>query len=345
MNLAAFAVLLGVFQAVALRDDPEVTGFVHSEVKMGVQFRISLYCEDRATAERAFAAAFAELTRLENVFSDYDPESETRWIDSQPAGQLIKISSDMQLLLHRSLELHQLTEGYFDVALGTLTKLWRESRRSGQVPTPEASEVAAANCGSHHLELRDQESVKKRLAGVELDFGGIAKGYAADGVLRLLNERFGITRVLVDASGDLVAGDAPPGQPGWIVGLSRPDGQQGLLTRIYLKNEALASSGDSKQFMQVAQQRWSHLLDPHEKTPIIGQNLTLVLAEDGTTADALASALAVCPAETFRRIEANFPEIAAVRYQRRAAEAEIQVIETAGWKNEVQKRLVQHTEK
>lgn len=298
---------------------------------MGVRFRISLYSPNSAVAEQAFAAAFAEIARLEQVFSDYRDSSEARTLDHGPLETPLPLSPDMQTLLQCCVELHQQTDGYFDVTLGALTKPWRAARRAQHPPNAAELALAKTRVGMELLQLTDNAQLLKRTPGFELDFGGIAKGYAADQVLRLLAERFRITRVLVDASGDLVAGDPPPGKLGWLVGLARPANEPGPLTRILLANQALAGSGDANQFLLADQTRWSHLLDPLKREPILGQNLTLVLAPDGTTADALASALSVCPAENFPLILERFPRVAAKRYRQLADATDLEVLESAGW--------------
>lgn len=309
----------------------ELQGFVKEEVHMGVRFRISLYCVSPAVAEQAFPAAFAEIARLEQVFSDYRDDSETRRLDHGPLDTPLPLSADMHHLLLRSVDLHRQTLGYFDVTLGALTKPWRAARRANRPPTEMELAVAKTRVGMELLELTQPATLSKRPPGCELDFGGIAKGYAADRVLRLLAEQFKVTRVLVDASGDLVAGDPPPGQRGWQVGLARPAKEPGKLRRILLANHALAGSGDANQFLLADQARWSHLLDPLRRQPIVGRNLTLVLAPDGTTADALASALSVCPQEKFSLILDSFPQVEAKRYRQLTDDRVLEVLESPGW--------------
>jgi thiamine biosynthesis lipoprotein len=309
----------------------ELQGFVKEEAHMGVRFRISLYCASPNLAEQAFAAGFAEIARLEQVFSDYRDDSETRRLDHGPLDTPLSLSADMHHLLLRSVDLNHRTLGYFDVTLGALTKPWRAARKANRPPTDEELAIAQTRVGMELLEFTETPALIKRAPGCELDFGGIAKGYAADQVLRLLAEKFGVTRVLIDASGDLVAGDPPPGQQGWQVGLARPADEPGKLRRILLANQALAGSGDASQFLLADQTRWSHLLDPLRREPIVGRNLTLVFAPDGTTADALASALSVCPAEKFQLIVAAFPQVDAKRYRQLADDRDREVLESPQW--------------
>lgn len=347
-----FAVLLAVMLVVfpnsrlqrvsafqAETQPPRLEGFAKSQVHMGVQFQISLYATDEEVAEQAFAASFAEIARLERVFSDYNNDSEARRIDARRCETSIELSPDMQRLLEKSLAVNQNTNGYFDVTLGALTKLWRAARREKKAPESEALRSASDRVGSHRLQLSHNQLLKNS-PGVELDFGGIAKGDAADQVLSLLKQQFGITRVLIDASGDLVAGDPPPNQPGWVIGLSRPADDPSPMPRVYLANRALASSGDSTQFLEVDRTRWSHLLNPHTKTPIIGQNLTLVWADDGATADALASALAICPGDEFQTIANRFPNVAACVYRRATADQTTEVLQTENWNPTIQDQQV-----
>jgi thiamine biosynthesis lipoprotein len=317
-----------------------LVGFTKSEVHMGVRFQISLYTTDEARAEQAFAASFAEIARLEQVFSDYKSESEARRIDLATCDVAIEVSPDMQRVLSHSLAIHHATNGYFDVTLGSLTKLWRTARREKRPPAPAALATAGQRVGSHLLDLQERHLVK-RSPGVELDFGGIAKGDAADQALNLLRQKFGITHVLVDASGDLVAGDPPPNQVGWVIELERPADDPGPRTRVSLANQALASSGDSVQFLETDQARWSHLLNPHTKTPIVGQNLTLVWADTGATADALASALAICPAQEFAAITARFPGLVASVYRRTSSDQPTEVLQTENWHEWIREKRIE----
>jgi thiamine biosynthesis lipoprotein len=319
--------------------DRTLEGFVGQRVLMGVRFRITLYAADQKEAEVALEAAFEEIRRLEKIFSDYDPTSETRRFDQAPDQVLFPASSEFFELIRAAEQHNRATDGYFDVTLGRLTKVWRVARREKRLPDSEQLELAKRQIGMEAIRLVPPRQVARDRT-VELDFGGIAKGYAADKALELMRTNYGLARALIDASGDLVAGEPPPGKPGWIVGLSKPEGTAGLLQRIYLKRQALASSGDSTQFLQVDRQRWSHLLDPVSGEPIHGQNLTLVLAPSGATADALASAFAVCPEHVFKTIATRYPEVHARRFHRGELESPIQELETSGWKQAIQEILV-----
>ena len=177
--------------------------------------------------------------------------------------------------------------GAFDVTVGPVVKLWRRTRRTRELPDP--ADLAAArervDWNAVALDERDRTVTIAR-PGVRLDLGGIAKGYAADAALAALREH-GITRALIDAGGDLVAGDPPPGGDGWTVAVG--EGGETLA----LANAAIATSGDAYKFTEVAGVRYSHIVNPRTGLGLTDQSTVTVLAGDGMTADALASAVSV----------------------------------------------------
>jgi thiamine biosynthesis lipoprotein len=128
---------------------------------------------------------------------------------------------------------------------------------------------------------------------MRLDFGGIAKGYAADEAVRVLRAR-GLTRVLVAAAGDVTTGDAPPGQAGWRVEFGASDISNAPPARTaWLRNSALASSGDVYQRLEIEGRRYSHILNPRTGIGLTDHSLVTVLATHGITADALATSVSV----------------------------------------------------
>jgi len=307
-------------------------GFSKSEIKMGVRFRISLYATDAVAAEAAFEAAFEEIDLIEKVFTDYDPSSEVNRLCHLPAGAAFPASSTFIQLTILSRELHSKTGGYFDVTLGRLTKVWRQARRLQRMPTQEEVNLAKDNVGmGRFLINEDQALFRKGVGDFDFDFGGIAKGYAADRVLIRLKKDHDIQRVLVDASGDLTAGSPPPGQRGWVVGLAKLNPRDGLQTKVYLVNSSLASSGDANQFLQAGGVRRSHLINPLTKQAVDFQHVTIVHATSGSVADGLASALSVCPSDKFQDIVQQFPEAEAFRVTKSEGNAKSVSIQSTGW--------------
>jgi thiamine biosynthesis lipoprotein len=279
--------------------------FAKSEPHMGVEFEIVLYARDEAQAETAFTRAFARIADLDRKLSDYSLESELSKLSAQaPTKAPVDLSNDLFTVLQASQKLAAESEGAFDITIGPLTKLWRRARRQKEVPTAEAITKARAAVGYRNLVL-DTKAKTATLMKPEmrLDLGGIAKGYAADAALAEIKQ-LDLTRALVRASGDIAAGDAPPNEAGWKVGLAplNPDDPPTIF--VSLVNQAISTSGEARQHLIVDGKRYSHLIDPRTGNPLTGRMSTTVIAPRSTDADALASAVAVLgPEQGFKLIE------------------------------------------
>src|SRR5207253_10014235 len=149
-------------------------------------------------------------------------------------------------------------------------------------------------------------TVQLTVEGMLLDLGAIAKGYAAEAALEVLR-RYGLTRALVAASGDIAAGDPPPGTRGWKVGIAPLDDPNAEPSRFVLLNHAAVStSGDTEQYVEIDGKRYSHIVDPHTGIGVTRRSSATVVARDGTTADGLDTAVSVLgPEEGLGLIEAT----------------------------------------
>lgn len=253
---------------------------------MGTLFRIVACAPDSGSGAEAADAAFARIRELEAALGDYDPDGEvSRIARAYEPGVPVEVSADLARGLELAGEWWERTGGHFDASLGAMTRLWRRSMRRGSLPDSASLAAARAASGWRHVRV-DGRTVTFLVAGVRLDFGGIGKGMAADEALRVLRSH-GITRAVVDAGGDVVAGEAPPDAPGWIVALPEESGGG----RVYLENGALATSGDRYRHVEVDGVRYSHILDPETGTGRVGGRTVSVLARDGAAADALATAV------------------------------------------------------
>ncbi len=202
----------------------------------------------------------------------------------------MSVSEDLTTLLARSEEISRMTKGAFDPTVGPYVRLWRRAQRSRELPDAERVAAAARAVGVEHVELREG-SARLLVEGMRLDLGAIAKGYALDEALRVLRDH-GIDRALLDGGGDVLAGAPPPHVSGWVIAV-RPLGQDGPAWAMELDRQALATSGDASLFVVIDGERYSHLIDPRTGEALRGSRAATVVAPDGATADALASAVCV----------------------------------------------------
>jgi thiamine biosynthesis lipoprotein len=288
--------LLSAFLGLALLPvgTPRLTRFTFTEVHMGTRFRIVLYAPDEAIAKLGAKAAFARAAELDNIMSDYKPASELMRLCQKAGGEPVKVSEDLFAILVRAQEVSRRSKGAFDVTVGPLVRLWRRARRTRKLPDPRELEKALKLVGFDKIRLDPEgRTVQLLVAGMLLDLGGIAKGYAAEEMMAVLR-RYGITRALVSASGDIVAGDAPPDAPGWKIGLAPlldPDGEPEHY--LLLKHAAVSTAGDAQQHVEIDGKRYSHIIDPRTGQAVVGRSSVSVIAPDGTTTDGLDTALSV----------------------------------------------------
>jgi thiamine biosynthesis lipoprotein len=261
---------------------------------MGVPFKIILYAPNQETANAAFAAAFSRIAQLDRALSDYDPESElSRLSRTAPSEVGVRVSDDLWAVLARSQQLAAETRGAFDVTVGPYIRLWRRARRSKQLPSPERLLQARAAVGHEHLKLDARRYTARLLVpDMRLDLGGIAMGYAVDEALEVLRAR-GITRALVDASGDIGVGDPPPGQAGWTIDVAPLSADGPPARQISLAGAAVTTSGDAFQHVEIDGRRYSHIVDPRTGMGLTDRSGVTVIARDCITADSLATAVSV----------------------------------------------------
>jgi thiamine biosynthesis lipoprotein len=274
--------------------DAPLVRFESTQPQMGVPFTIILYAADETTANGAFEAAFARISQLNAILSDYDPASElSRLSRTSPSPQSVPLSEDLWRVLAASHDLSLRTDGAFDVTIGPCVRLWRRSKRQKQLPTDEQLAAARAAVDYRNLRLDTTHRTAQLVAPhMRLDLGGIAMGYAVDEALQVLRNH-GVSSALIDASGDIGVSDPPPGKDGWTIRVV-PLSADGTPTReITLSNAAVTTSGDAFQYVELGGQRYSHIVDPRTGLGLTDRIGVTVIARDCITADSLATAVSV----------------------------------------------------
>jgi len=285
------------------------TRFEFEHAAMGVTFRYILYCEQKETAEKLFQAARQRVEELNQSLSDYLQESETNQLcRSAPHSQPQRVSPDLYRVVSRSLEFSRLTNGAFDATVGPASHAWRKAIKRNRLPAPEKIAELLPFIGANKVELTPPNQIRLTVPNMQLDFGGIAQGDAADQVAAIFIAG-GIKAALIDASGDIRAIGSPPDTQGWpieIPGLS-PD----VSSTVCLKDRSISTSGDREQRLVIEGIRYSHIVDPRTAEAVKQSVQATVIAPDATSADALASALCVLTPEEGKKLIASLPGVEA----------------------------------
>lgn len=277
----------------------------YRQVHMGTEARIVLYAPDSATAERAARAAFSRVAELDSALSDYRFDSELMRLREGAGGPPVKVSDDLIAVLARAQSIAIETNGAFDITVGPYVVLWREARRSRTLPAPPALVDASTRVGFRLIEIDTlTRSVRLARAGMRLDLGGIAKGYAVDQAFDILRVH-GLPRALVSLGGEIHVGDPPPGEEGWGIGIVNV---RGIRRALPVKTAAVSSSGDSEQFVEIGGRRYSHVVDPRSGMALVNGATATVIAPDAMSADAFATAVTVLEGEARAAFIAAHPE-------------------------------------
>jgi thiamine biosynthesis lipoprotein len=277
----------------------------YTQIHMGLPVRIVAYA-DEPKASDAARAAFNRIGVLDRMMSDYRPDSELRRLE-HTADAWVPVSRELFNTIERAREIAQATDGAFDPSVGPLVALWRETRTTGRLPGAKTLGAARSRTGWRKLELDSSRRMVRIPAGMRLDLGGIAKGYIIQEALRTLRSR-GVRRALVEAGGDIVVGDAPPGRAGWDI--DTPGADAAFARRAKrLTNAAIATSGPTAQSLEIDGVRYSHVIDPRTGLGVTNPFVARVIAKDASTADALATALTVLGPAGVADVRARFPGV------------------------------------
>jgi thiamine biosynthesis lipoprotein len=265
-----------------------------TEPQMGTQMRLVAYTDNEARARTAMRAAFDRVADLNGTLSDYQPTSELMRLCARAGQGPVAISPDLFRILDVAQTLARRTNGAFDVTSGPLTHLWRRARRFSEVPATSRVTEARALSGFHHLHLdAAKNTATLDTPGMALDLGGLAKGYAADEAIAVL-ESHGLTRALAALGGDIVVSAPPPERDGWSIDVSALDAPGAPHpTALVLRDAAISTAGDAEQWMTADGVRYSHILDPRTGWPMTIRSSTTVIARRGLDADRLDTAIAV----------------------------------------------------
>lgn len=290
----------GVLQQGIAADATEtLQRYEFQEKQMGVPCDLVLYAPSEEVANGVSKLVYERISALNRLFSDYEPESELMRLSRiSGRGQKFPVSPEMLEILEEAQGLSEESGGTFDVTVGPLVKLWRKSRRVRELPPVEELAAARKSVGYQFVEI-DHEGRTTTLVkpGMQLDLGGIAKGYAAQVAIDLLKEK-GIRQALCAMAGDIVVSEPPPGKAGWRIGIAPLEDGDGEPERfVLLKNLAISTSGDSQQFVVIDGVRYSHILDPRTGLGLTTSSSVTVITPRGSTADGLGKTLSVLPPE------------------------------------------------
>jgi FAD:protein FMN transferase len=246
---------------------------------MGSTFSIAAFGTDRSNLTATVESALEEARRLDRMLSNYRPDSEWSAVNKN-AAQGVTVSQELFDLLAACVGYSQLSEGAFDITVGPLMRVWGFYKGSGRMPHRAEVRTALARIGYQNIDLQPAtRTVRFRKPGLEMDPGGIGKGYAVDRMAAILRAG-GVNAALINAGGSSMYGIGnPPDEPrGWKVVIRDPKRAEKHVTELFLKNQSMSTSGNYEKFFQVGKRIYSHIMDPRTGYPAPGMYSVSVIA-------------------------------------------------------------------
>jgi thiamine biosynthesis lipoprotein len=271
---------------------------------MAATFEVIIAQEDARYAGQAARAAFDELNRLEAELSRFLENSDISRINNLPANKPLRLGLPAFECLQLSAKIYAETNGAFDVTVGTLLNCWRAKDGTPRTPSQNQLNLARKHTGMHLVKLDQADyTVQLSTSPVQIDLGGIGKGYAVDRMAELLRE-WGINTALISGGySSVLALNAPPEMKGWPLTLSNPDNRKQTLAHLYLQHKSLSASGLKKG---------RHIVDPRTAQPVTGKLAAWASAADAATSDALSTAFMVMTPDEIRQYCSRHPGVLAM---------------------------------
>jgi thiamine biosynthesis lipoprotein len=278
---------------------------------MGTRGTITIYGLGDEEAGAAAAEAAGEMHRIESVMSTWKEESEISRLNRDSGGKPVRVSAELFILLEKAYRYSELTGGAFDVTAMPVVRLW--GFHGGEAKLPAESEISEAlgKVGWKRMVLDRADTTVTLTGGCEIDLAGIGKGYAVDRCADILKAH-GAERALVDLGGNMFAIGHPPGREYWSIGIRDPQDQSGVIGKLLIRDEAVATSGNYENFVIIDGKRYGHIVDPRTGTTVDHVLGVTVIAPSATESDALSTGMFVLGPEEGRRVGETLPGTSAV---------------------------------
>ena len=259
---------------------------------MGSAFEFKVTAPDEGSGKELLHDCVDEVRRIEKLLTEFSPDSETSLINMNAGKEPVLVSEETYSLLRRSVDISLMTNGAFDITAGVLKKLYDFKKSEVEIPPDNIITDALNRTGYKKIKLLPGNKVFLEKKGMHIGFGAIGKGYAADRVRKIMEEK-GVQSGVINASGDLTAWGKRPNGENWRAGIAHPDKTEEILLWLPLDGSSIATSGDYEQFFKKDGIRYSHNIDPKSGLPVRGIKSVSVISPAAELSDALATAVTI----------------------------------------------------
>src|SRR6218665_2207411 len=279
---------------------------------MGGRFDISIVAKDSLSAEQNIDEVIAEITRIENLISDWKPDSQVSEVNYNAGIKPIKVDREVFELAQRAIKLSEITNGGFDVSFAAMDRIWKFDGSMTQMPSVEAIKKSVEKVGYKNIILDSTEStIFLKLKGMKIGFGALGEGYATDKCRAMMIQK-GIQAGIINGSGDMSTWGKQPNGNDWKIGITNPFKPEKILAAIPLKDGAITTSGSYEKFVVFNGKRYSHIINPSTGYPATGLCSVTVVGPNAETANGLSTSMMVLGQKNGMDLLQKFPQYSCV---------------------------------
>lgn len=279
---------------------------------MGSRFDITIVAQDSATAENHIDTIIAEVDRIENLISDWRPDTQVSEVNKNAGIKPVKVDPEVFALTERAIQLSKRTQGAFDISFAAMDRIWKFDGSMQTMPTTEAIKNSVDKVGYKNIILnRKKSTIFLRRKGMKIGFGALGEGYAADKCRAMMLAK-GVPAGIVNGSGDMNTwGTQPDGNP-WTVGLTDPKDKESLFAILPVTQGAVVTSGNYQKFVVFNGIRYSHIINPKTGYPASGLSSVTIFGPSAEAANGFSTSIMVLGKESGIKLLQQYPDYSGI---------------------------------
>jgi len=275
---------------------------------MGGRFDITIVAKDSITAEMNIDTVISEISRIENLISDWKPASQISQVNANAGVHPVQVDAEVFALTERALELSKITNGAFDISFAAMDRIWKFDGSMTVMPSEEAIKKSVEKVGYENIILDKKNStIFLKNKGMKIGFGALGEGYAADKCRDMMLAR-GIKAGIVNGSGDMSTWGKQPDGSDWMIGINDPKNSGEIFAVIPLRQGAVVTSGSYEKFVVFDGKRYSHIINPATGYPATGLSSVTVFGPSAEKANGFSTSLMVLGKQAGLELINRFPK-------------------------------------
>lgn len=275
---------------------------------MGSRFDITIVARDTLSADAYIDTVIAEVSRIENLISDWRLQTQVSEINRNAGIKPVKVDQEVFQLTERAIHLSEITNGAFDISFAAMDRIWKFDGSMKEMPTPEAIKKSVEKVGYQNIILDQANStVFLKMPGMKIGFGALGEGYAADRCREMMMAK-GVQAGIVNGSGDMNTWGRHPGGDPWKIGVTNPIHNNELFAILPLEEEAAVTSGSYEKYVVFNGKRYAHIINPKTGYPASGLSSVTVLGPSAEFANGLSTSIIVLGKRKGLRLLKSFPK-------------------------------------